>query len=199
MLQDRVAMLVGMGMGAGLMFFLDPAQGRRRRALVRDKLVRAGHVTRDTAATARRDMANRATGVAARLRRSTDDRPLGDRVLVERVRAQFGHVVSHPRAVDVTADDDGVVTLRGQVLEHEFDQLCRAVEGVPGVREVVNELELHSDATNVPSLQGDGGLRRLWQGSWSPTTRVVTAVLATAGAGLVARAVSGPGTRMQMH
>jgi hypothetical protein len=198
MLQDRVAMLVGIGMGAGLMFFLDPAQGRRRRALVRDKLVRAGHVTRDTAATARRDMANRATGVAARLRRTTDDRPTGDRVLVERVRALLGHVVSHPRAIDVTADDDGVVTLRGQVLEHEFDQLCRAVEGVPGVREVINELELYSDPTNVPSLQGDGGLRRLWQGS-SPTTRVVTAVLATAGAGLVARAVSGQGTRMQMH
>ena len=195
MMQDRGAMLTGLGIGAGLMFFLDPVQGRRRRALVRDKFIHAGHLTADVAEATRRDISNRATGVAARLRRSGEGY-VDDRVLTERVRAQLGRIASHPGAIDVNASD-GVVILRGPIFQAEVDAVCRAVSGVPGVQDVINQLEPHTDADTVPSLQGAGRVPRRWQGSWSPTTRVMTALLATAGAGLLARSLSGHhGTEM---
>jgi len=36
----QIALFVGAGLGAALMFMLDPARGARRRALVRDKTVK---------------------------------------------------------------------------------------------------------------------------------------------------------------
>lgn len=55
--------LVGAGIGAGLMFLLDPARGNRRRALIRDKMIYAVRKTRDTAGAARRDVGNRLYGM----------------------------------------------------------------------------------------------------------------------------------------
>lgn len=51
--------------GAATMYFLDPQQGRRRRALVRDQLVHARHVARDEATGRAKDLRNRAQGVVA--------------------------------------------------------------------------------------------------------------------------------------
>ena len=190
MLQDRGAMLMGMGIGAGLMYFLDPNGGGRRRALVRDKIVHAGHLAEEAAGATGRDLTNRASGMAARLRGITDQAPVDDRILVERVRAQLGRVVSHPSAIEVDAAD-GVVTLRGPVLRHEVGRLCRSVSRVKGVCEVVDQLDAHETATNVPALQGEGSMpASMWQREWSPTTRMVTALVATAGVGLLARAAA---------
>jgi hypothetical protein len=63
-----LAFLAGIGVGAFAMFVLDPQQGRRRRALARDKLVRAGHVARDLAEGKSKDLRNRAQGLAAETR-----------------------------------------------------------------------------------------------------------------------------------
>ena len=60
--------LIGAGCGAALMFLLDPSRGPRRRAIVRDKVVRAARKTREVAQATRRDLGNRATGMAARTR-----------------------------------------------------------------------------------------------------------------------------------
>jgi hypothetical protein len=63
---DRIAsMLVGAGLGAGLMYILDPQMGRRRRALARDKMVSMGHTAQDAAGVVSRDMRNRAQGLAS--------------------------------------------------------------------------------------------------------------------------------------
>jgi hypothetical protein len=55
--------LAGMGIGAGVMFILDPDRGRRRRALVRDKAVSAWHQSERFAGKVSRDMANRSRGL----------------------------------------------------------------------------------------------------------------------------------------
>jgi hypothetical protein len=60
-----VSMLAGLGVGAGLMYFLDPQMGRRRRALVRDKAVSLAHEAQDAADVVRRDVRNRARGLAS--------------------------------------------------------------------------------------------------------------------------------------
>jgi len=50
------------------MYFLDPDQGRRRRAMVRDQMVHAAHKTGDAVDATSRDIANRAKGAVAELR-----------------------------------------------------------------------------------------------------------------------------------
>jgi gas vesicle protein len=57
--------LCALAMGAGLMFFLDPAQGRRRRALVRDKTYSAAKGTAEYAEKKGRHWSNKARGMAA--------------------------------------------------------------------------------------------------------------------------------------
>ena len=182
MLQSRGAALTGLGLGVGLMYLLDPERGRRRRALVRDKLAHTVNVTADAAGATGRDLAHRAAGTAARVRGSLRRRPVDDVVLIERVRAQLGRVVSHPHAIDVKVTD-GRVTLSGPVLQAEVNQLLRAVERVDGVREVVNTLEEHNEPGNVPTLQGGSTPRPprpdILQRQWAPATRLL---IGTAGA-----------------
>jgi hypothetical protein len=63
---DRaISFLAGVGLGAGLMYVLDPQMGRRRRALARDQFVRLAHEAEDAAGVVARDMRNRAQGVAS--------------------------------------------------------------------------------------------------------------------------------------
>src|SRR5438045_5288141 len=54
----------GLFLGALAMFIFDPQQGRRRRALVRDKMVRYGNDVSDYVGATAKDLGNRAYGVA---------------------------------------------------------------------------------------------------------------------------------------
>jgi gas vesicle protein len=63
-----LAAAVGAGVGALAMFIFDPDNGRRRRALARDKVVHFGRETVDAVEGAARDLRNRAQGVAAEAR-----------------------------------------------------------------------------------------------------------------------------------
>jgi hypothetical protein len=58
------ALLTGAGLGAGLMYFLDPNRGRQRRAHIRDKMIRFSHEIQDARDTVARDMRNRLHGLA---------------------------------------------------------------------------------------------------------------------------------------
>jgi osmotically-inducible protein OsmY len=139
--------------GAALMYLLDPERGNRRRALMRDQAERARHRLAEGAESTGRDLRNRARGAVAELRSRLRSEMAGDEVLQERVRSALGRAVSHPSAISV-AVAEGRVTLQGQVLERELDELLRAVRGVRGVTEVSNELEVRASAEGVPSLQG---------------------------------------------
>jgi hypothetical protein len=54
--------------GAGLMYLNDPQMGKRRRALVRDKLVRATHKIDEALDVTRRDLTNRTGGFWSEMR-----------------------------------------------------------------------------------------------------------------------------------
>ena len=125
-------LLAGAGLGAALTFVFDPNLGGRRRALVRDKIVRASHVTRDGFSASSRDLRNRARGVVAATRGRLWRGEVDDEVLVERVRAKLGRACSHPRAIDVIAKS-GDVTLRGPILADEVDDLLALAASVRGV------------------------------------------------------------------
>jgi hypothetical protein len=64
-MERTVAFLAGVGVGAGLMYILDPRMGRRRRALVRDQATHLVHEAQDAAGAVARDVTNRARGLAA--------------------------------------------------------------------------------------------------------------------------------------
>jgi hypothetical protein len=53
------------GLGAIAMYYFDPQQGRRRRALVRDQLTHARAVARREAVGKAKDLKNRAQGAVA--------------------------------------------------------------------------------------------------------------------------------------
>jgi hypothetical protein len=163
--------------GAGLMYLLDPAGGRRRRARVRDQLVRAAHRTGDAVDATSRDVSHRARGVVAELRSRLVNVEVSDGVLHERVRARIGSVVGHAGAIEAGVVD-GRVSLRGPVLADDVDRLVRRVRSVPGVREVINQLDVHDEPGGVPGLQGHprpprgGEVFELLQTRWSPTARL---------------------------
>ncbi|WP_447980059.1 SRPBCC family protein [Candidatus Nitrospira bockiana] len=174
---NRVMLLLsGAGIGAGLMYILDPEGGNRRRALVRDKLSRAANVTGEALDTTWRDVRNRATGVTARVQSVWHREDVSDATLVERVRSQLGFLVRHPGSIEVCADQ-GRVILSGPVLADEVDRLVSQVRNVRGVREVENRLEVHEQPGNVPGLQGEPprrpqGRQIEWlQTNWSPSAR----------------------------
>ncbi len=74
---NPVAMLfAGLGIGAGVMFMLDPASGRRRRALVRDKTTSTVNGAADVVRRRTRDLANRTRGAAASTRRLLERAPV---------------------------------------------------------------------------------------------------------------------------
>jgi hypothetical protein len=58
-----IALLAGFGGGLALMYFYDPNEGRRRRALLRDKLGKWTRISRQTAEGTAKDVRNRAVGV----------------------------------------------------------------------------------------------------------------------------------------
>jgi hypothetical protein len=178
--------------GAGLMYLLDPDGGRRRRARMRDRLVSAAHRTGHAVDSTSRDVGNRARGVVAELRGRLASGPVDDDVLRERVRARIGSVVGHASAIEVGVVD-GAVTLRGPVLADEVDRLVRRVRGVPGVREAINQLDVHDEPGGVPGLQGRpraprrGEVRELLQARWTPRAPLVAALAGAAMALLGAR------------
>jgi hypothetical protein len=165
------------------MYLLDPDRGARRRALVRDKLVRASHKTADGLDALSRDVGNRARGAAAEVQGRMRGEDVDRRRLTERVRAELGRVVSHPRSIDVSASDDGSVCLIGPILSNEADAALSAISSVRGVRSVEDRLERHETA-DVAALQGGrerpGRRSALLQESWSPTTTLL--VFVTGGA-----------------
>jgi uncharacterized membrane protein len=178
-------LFIGGALGALAMYFLDSHSGRRRRARTRDRLAHVARQLNDAGKVTVRDTAHRAYGLVANTRRLFQREDVSDEVLVERVRAALGRFVSHPHAIDVSANC-GHVRLDGPILAREVRPLIRAVRHVAGVRGLDDRLTVFSDAEHVSSLQGGvprGGRRfELLQENWSPATRLATGAL---GAGMM--------------
>src|SRR5437762_3204219 len=139
------ALLGGVALGALSMYMLDPVEGRRRRATVRDKTTRAAAKTSDTLNAAACDLGARVQSIPARIRQLFGRKTsTNDRILVNRVRSRMGRAVSHPRAIEVGAYQ-GRVILSGAVLAKEKDQLLDTVRMVPGVKDVDCRLDEHEE------------------------------------------------------
>lgn len=153
--RQALAFVGGVGLGAALMYVFDPRQGRGRRAMAHDRLTGAVHRAEHALGWRVRDLEHRTRGLLAELRAAMQPQTVDDELLVERVRAQIGRAVSHPRSIEVEALD-GTVMLSGPILRHEVQRLIDCVAHVRGVREVESGLRVLDEAGSVPGLQGQG-------------------------------------------
>jgi uncharacterized membrane protein len=188
-MDSRNSLFASVGLGASLMYFLDPIHGARRRSRMRDRCFHLMHRTTHAAATTRRDLKHRWQGLVALLQNGGRFEDVDDDVLKERVRATMGHFVSHSHAINVGASA-GVVTLDGQIVEKEAANLLSAIRRVRGVKRVIDALERHERGVHVPALQGGqfpaGRRFDVLRPRWGPATRLTMgaagAVVAFAGA-----------------
>jgi uncharacterized membrane protein len=205
-MNKAMAMISGLGLGAGLMYLFDPDRGKRRRTRVHDKVTHLVNKTDDAIGKTSRDLANRLTGIGAEAESLFVCGKASDDVLSARVRSKLGRLVSHPHAIAVTVTD-GKVKLSGPILAIEADELLKRVSRVKGVTKVENRLEVHEEAGPLPDLQGRrknlGKRSALMKANWSPTTRLLVgatggalALYATKRRGLIGSALAPVGLGM---
>ena len=131
--------------GAGLMYFLDPDRGRRRRNMARDRVAATFRRGARRAERLGRRAGADAYGVAQRVThpRSEDTGPVDDKTLEQRVESELfrGRDIA-PGRVNVSVEE-GVLVLRGQLDRPEqIAELEAAANKIPGVRAVENLLHL---------------------------------------------------------
>lgn len=187
-MSTRTNLITGIAIGSGMMFLLDPHQGRRRRALVRGNATRWSRTTtrafRRTGHMLqvgyRRAAAGSRGAIAAVRQFSSNAAPVSDQVLAARLRACIGRHSSHPGAIDVEVRD-GCATLSGPILAAEVREVLECASGIRGVMAVDNRLEAHTDPGRVAALQGDAhrrGMLRWWERS--PALRVTASAAVAA-------------------
>ncbi len=145
MANKTAAIVGGVGLGAALMYFFDPDRGKRRRALVRDKIEAAGNQATCYAGKMGRDLRNRAYGVVAETKSLFQRDEATDEVIADRVRAKLGRYQLHLGSLDVQATE-GTVVLSGSILADELAKVLRAAKFVRGVKRVENQLLVFANA-----------------------------------------------------
>src|SRR5207237_10429751 len=133
--------LAGFVVGGVTVALLDPRRGAARRAVLRDKSMSAAKGAAEVAARRGRDLQHRLRGLVYETKARLSHEEVPDDILVERVRAQLGRPVSHPRAIDVRARD-GCVILAGPILSGEAEDLIRHVSRLAAVAWLRGRLDL---------------------------------------------------------
>lgn len=142
-----VKALLFTGVGAGVMYLLDPKSGRRRRALVADKSRQGANVAGTKLSATASDLGNRTRGLTNEaMSRFRSDETLTDDKLAQRVRSELGHHTRSASEIEVTAKD-GCVVLSGPVLATEAENVVKAASKVRGVGSVENRLQLSETPT----------------------------------------------------
>jgi len=134
--EDLLALTAGVGLGAGLMYVLDPDRGRSRRSQLMGEATGMLHRGEDTLQKRGKDLLNRVQGFTVRVAEeiAPEEQPT-DEVLTERIRSRMGHIVANPHDVQVRVES-GVVTLEGKLAHSERRRLRHEVDAMPGVKRV---------------------------------------------------------------
>lgn len=193
----------GMAVGALAMYIADPSEGRRRRALLQDKMTHYSHQTQKMVGSTVRDARNRLTGLqseASRMMSSRQAKPLDNHVLEARVRSRIARAMPEFDEIEVTADD-GIITLSGDIHADYEDQLIELVEGIPGVEGVNHGMQSYVEEARGMLSSMFAGRSPLWMAgaigagllTWYGLTRrqPLGLVAAATSLGLMARGGSG--------
>ena len=138
-------------LGAALFYFFDPQNGRRRRALAKDRIPAFFRGKARQAERLGRSAQSQAHGVTQKVKhRKEEDKPQPDDVtLARKVETEIFRDAEVPKGqINVNAEN-GVVVLRGEVEEPELIRdLEEKTRNVQGVQEVENLL--HTPGTAAP-------------------------------------------------
>ena len=158
------------------MYLFDPARGKARRTMIRDKARKLARRELRAAQAAAKDLKNRTKGMIAEARAS--DGKVPDEKLAARVRSEIGHAISHPGAIHVDANS-GTVQLSGNILASEMERLIEAVWKVRGVEVIEHQIETHQSAEGISELQGEGHIIEQpgTRGHWRPSAALAVGVL----------------------
>lgn len=140
---SRLALLAGIGIGAAVMYLLDPDRGTRRRHILADKARRGLRVTGRELHDAAENAKNHTRGKVIELRNRFDEDDVDDARLIDRVRAELGHHVERARAIEVAAEN-GRITLTGALPFDQIERAAKTAASVRGVREIDNRLVTHA-------------------------------------------------------
>lgn len=195
--------LGGMAVGALAMYIADPSEGRRRRALLQDKMTHYSHQTQKAVGRTVRDARNRITGLqaeASRMMSGREAKPLDNHVLEARVRSRIARALPELDEIEVTADD-GIITLSGNINADHEDRLIELVEGIPGVEGVRHGMQAYVEEARGMLSSMFAGRSPLWMAgaigagllTWYGLTRrqPLGLVAAATSLGLMARGGSG--------
>jgi uncharacterized membrane protein len=178
-MRRSTAQLAAAGVGAAVMYWLDPQSGKRRRAEARNQAVHAIHRFNAGADVVSRDASNRLHGALAHLSSVLRSGPVDDSKLVARARSALGRVTSHAHAIQIVSRN-GCLDLKGSVLESDHRAVLCALSRVRGVKQVDDHLGVHHDASGARDLQGAPRPRRhvpeLLQENWSPSARLLVGI-----------------------
>jgi osmotically-inducible protein OsmY len=137
--------------GAAAMYFFDPQDGRRRRAMAKDRTAGLFRNAWRKTERAGRGASAEAYGVTKKVtHRKEKEKDLDDVTLARKVESEIFRDADSPKGqVDVNAVN-GVVFLRGEVERAELiDDLVKAAKEVSGVKGVENLL--HTPGTPAPT------------------------------------------------
>jgi BON domain len=135
--------LVAGAAGAAAMYLLDPAHGRRRRAMLADRSAAALRDAGQQADKARRLAGGRLGGLAQEAFHIGDDPMPNDASLAAKVETELFRDPSVPKGNININVEDGRVVLRGEVESaRQRAALTRRAKGISGVTEVENLLHV---------------------------------------------------------
>lgn len=172
-------LITTLGIGAGLMYFLDPQHGERRRAMVRDRANRFVNDIDESIDIAMQDARNRVRGVLTEMTARLSDEQTPDWILEERVRSNLGRTGRYTRGINIRAEN-GRIYLTGPVLGDDQDTLAKAAMRTRGVHGVENQFQVFDNAQDIPALQNAeasrGQTASMARHNWSPSTRLLSSV-----------------------
>jgi hypothetical protein len=140
-MRKTVHFLWGAVAGAAAAYWLDPVQGRARRAALGDKIARGGRGSVNA-------MSRHTRRAAVRVRRFRDAALATDAVLEARVRVRLTRLVSTPRAIAVRVVN-GQAHLYGGILNHELEGLLEGILAIAGIEAIDNMLDLYEDEVSL--------------------------------------------------
>jgi osmotically-inducible protein OsmY len=142
------AVAAAIAAGAGIEYLLDPADGRRRRHVLRDRTVAASRRIARRGAQQARHAEGKAEGAVHAA--TSAPKPADDQTLADRVRSEIFRRPDAPKGAVNVGVVDSVVTLRGEIKDPaEIQRLVDDARGVPGVRSVQNLM--HTPGVPAPT------------------------------------------------
>jgi hypothetical protein len=144
--------LIGGAVGATFAFLLDPQLGRRRRAVVRDRIGGTARSAVRRSGRAARVVASHSRGYGARVfhRTPPERRTPDDATLTQKLETELFRPADVPKGQINVNVQNGIVQLRGEVPRPEMiDELVEKARRISGVRDVESLLHLPGTAPQM--------------------------------------------------